>query len=110
MQSQVLNLIEQLQEDFQLTYLFIAHGLNVVKYISDRIGVMYLGSMMELVDSEEIYEHPLHPYTQSLISAIPDTDVTVKRQRIILEGDVPSPSNLPTGCPFHTRCRYCMEK
>ena len=109
-QSQVLNLIEQLQEDFQLTYLFIAHGLNVVKYISDRIGVMYLGSMMELADSEEIYEHPLHPYTQSLISAIPDTDVTVKRQRIILEGDVPSPSNLPTGCPFHTRCRYCMEK
>ena len=109
-QSQVLNLIEQLQEEFKLTYLFIAHGLNVVKYISDRIGVMYLGSMMELADSEELYEHPLHPYTQSLISAIPDTDVTIRRQRIILEGDVPSPSNLPTGCPFHTRCRFCMDK
>ena len=109
-QSQVLNLIEKLQEDFSLTYLFIAHGLNVVKYISDRIGVMYLGSIMEMAESEEIYQNPLHPYTQSLISAIPDTDVDNKRQRIILEGDVPSPSHLPDGCPFHTRCRHCMEK
>ena len=109
-QSQVLNLIVQLQEEFDLTYLFIAHGLNVVKYISNRVGVMYLGSIMEMADSEEIYSKPLHPYTQSLISAIPDTDVTAKRQRVILEGDVPSPSNLPSGCPFHTRCRFCKEE
>ncbi len=109
-QSQVLNLISQLQKDFNLTYLFIAHGLNVVKYISDRVGVMYLGSIMELAGSDEIYANPLHPYTQSLISAIPDTDVEAKRQRIILEGDVPSPTNLPSGCPFHTRCRFCQDR
>ena len=108
-QSQVLNLIQKLQRDFNLTYLFIAHGLNVVKYISDRIGVMYLGSMVELSGSETIYRSPLHPYTQSLISAIPDTDLDAKKQRIILKGDVPSPSNLPSGCPFHTRCWRCME-
>ena len=108
-QSQVLNLISQLQRDFNITYLFIAHGLNVVKYISDRVGVMYLGSIVELAASEELYHRPLHPYTQSLISAIPDTDVDNRRQRIILEGDVPSPSHLPTGCPFHTRCRFCKE-
>ena len=109
-QSQVLNLIQQLQDEFDLTYLFIAHGLNVVKYISDRVGVMYLGSLMELAESEEIYEKPLHPYTQSLISAIPDTDLDNKRQRIILQGDVPSPSRLPTGCPFHTRCSFCRKE
>ena len=109
-QSQVLNLIVQLQEEFDLTYLFIAHGLNVVKYISDRVGVMYLGSIMEMADSEEIYRQPLHPYTQSLISAIPDTDLENKRERVILEGDVPSPTSLPTGCPFHTRCRFCKQK
>ena len=108
-QSQVLNLISKLQRDLGITYLFIAHGLNVVKYISDRVGVMYLGSLVELAGSEEIYRHPLHPYTQSLISAIPDTDVENRRQRIILEGDVPSPSNLPSGCPFHTRCRFCED-
>ncbi|MBR3504760.1 MAG: ATP-binding cassette domain-containing protein [Clostridia bacterium] len=109
-QSQVLNLIVQLQEEFDLTYLFIAHGLNVVKYISNRVGVMYLGSIVELAGSDEIYANPLHPYTQSLISAIPDTDVDNKRQRIILQGDVPSPSKLPTGCPFHTRCRECRKE
>ena len=109
-QSQVLNLIVELQKELNLTYLFIAHGLNVVKYISDRVGVMYLGSIVEMASSDEIYAQPLHPYTQSLISAIPDTDVDNKRQRIILQGDVPSPSNLPTGCPFHTRCRFCMEQ
>lgn len=109
-QSQVLNLIQQLQDDLGLTYLFIAHGLNVVKYISDRIGVMYLGSILEMAGSEALYRQPLHPYTQSLISAIPDTDVDGQRQRILLEGDVPSPSQLPTGCPFHTRCRHCMER
>ena len=108
-QSQVLNLISQLQRDFDITYLFIAHGLNVVKYISDRVGVMYLGSIVELSGSDEIYHHPMHPYTQSLISAIPDTDLDSKRERILLEGDVPSPSHLPTGCPFHTRCPHCME-
>ena len=109
-QSQVLNLISKLQRDFDITYLFIAHGLNVVKYISDRVGVMYLGSLVELADSEEIYREPLHPYTQSLISAIPDTDVDNRRQRILLQGDVPSSSNLPTGCPFHTRCRFCEKR
>lgn len=108
-QSQVLNLISKLQQDFNITYLFIAHGLNVVKYISDRVGVMYLGSLVELADSETIYREPLHPYTQSLISAIPDTDVENQRQRILLQGDVPSPSNMPSGCPFHTRCRYCEK-
>ena len=108
-QSQVLNLISKLQQDFGITYLFIAHGLNVVKYISDRVGVMYLGSLVELAPSEEIYREPLHPYTQSLISAIPDTDVDAPRQRILLQGDVPSSSNLPGGCPFHTRCRYCEK-
>ncbi len=108
-QSQVLNLIQKLQRDFNLTYLFIAHGLNVVKYISDRVGVMYLGSLVELSGSDTIYQNPLHPYTQSLISAIPDTDLDAKKSRIILEGDVPSPSNLPSGCPFHTRCWRSMD-
>ena len=108
-QSQVLNLIQKLQREYHLTYLFIAHGLNVVKYISDRVGVMYLGSMVELSGSDEIYKNPMHPYTQSLISAIPDTDLDVKKGRIILKGDVPSPSNLPAGCPFHTRCWRCMD-
>ncbi len=109
-QSQVLNLIGKLQQDFGITYLFIAHGLNVVKYISDRVGVMYLGSLVELAKSDDIYLQPLHPYTQSLISAIPDTDVEAPRQRILLEGDVPSSSNLPSGCPFHTRCRFCEKR
>jgi len=108
-QSQVLNLIQKLQREYDLTYLFIAHGLNVVKYISDRVGVMYLGSLVELSESDTIYQNPLHPYTQSLISAIPDTDLDAKKARIILKGDVPSPSNLPSGCPFHTRCWRSME-
>ena len=109
-QAQVLNLIQKLQDDFGLTYLFIAHGLNVVKYISDRIGVMYLGSILEMAPSEDLYRSPLHPYTRSLISAIPDSDVDHQRQRITLKGDVPSPSQLPSGCPFHTRCDQCMEQ
>ncbi len=109
-QSQVLNLLKDLQQQKNLTYLFIAHGLNVVKYISDRIGVMYLGNIVELADSEEVYKHPLHPYTQALISAIPDTDVDSKKERVILEGDIPNPSNLPTGCPFHTRCNKCEAR
>lgn len=109
-QSQVLNLLKELQGQMSLTYLFIAHGLNVVKYISDRICVMYLGSVVEQASSDELYRHPLHPYTKALISAIPDTDITVNKQRIILEGDVPSPTNLPKGCLFHTRCPHCMER
>ncbi|MDR1060592.1 MAG: ATP-binding cassette domain-containing protein [Clostridiales bacterium] len=109
-QSQVLNLLRELQGRLALTYLFIAHGLNVVKYISDRICVMYLGSIVELAPSEELHGNPLHPYTQALISAIPDTDVTAVKRRVILEGDVPSPTRLPSGCLFHSRCGRCTER
>ncbi|MDR1439484.1 MAG: ATP-binding cassette domain-containing protein [Clostridiales bacterium] len=109
-QSQVLNLLRELQGRLSLTYLFIAHGLNVVKYISDRICVMYLGSVVELAHSEDLHASPLHPYTKALISAVPDTDVTAERRRIILEGDVPSPTRLPEGCPFHSRCPHCEER
>lgn len=103
-QSQVLNLLMDLQDEFDLTYLFIAHDLSVVKHMSDRIGVMYLGNLVELADNESIYNEPLHPYTQALISAIPHPNPKMKKERIVLEGDVPSPSNPPSGCPFHTRC------
>ncbi|MGM8214793.1 ABC transporter ATP-binding protein [Bacillaceae bacterium W0354] len=103
-QSQVLNLLKDLQDEFDLTYLFIAHDLSVVKHMSDRIGVMYLGGLVEVADNKSIYDEPLHPYTQALISAIPEPNPKLKKERIVLEGDVPSPSNPPTGCPFHTRC------
>lgn len=103
-QSQVINLLKDLQQEFGLTYLFIAHNLSVVEYISDRVGVMYLGKMVELATSQNIYTAPKHPYTASLLSAAPIPDPTIRKQRIILTGDVPSPLNPPSGCRFHTRC------
>ncbi len=110
-QSQILNLLSDLKEQEHLTYLFITHDLSVVKYISDRIGVMYLGNLVELASTEELFDRTLHPYTNALLSAIPTTDVNdKKRDRILLEGDIPSPVNPPTGCKFHTRCYRCQEK
>ena len=108
-QAQVLNLLRDLQNEFSLTYLFIAHGLNVVRHISDRVGVMYLGKLMELSDGEGLYSQPRHPYTQALLSAIPVPDPTRRKEKALLSGDVPSPINPPAGCRFHTRCDRCME-
>ena len=108
-QAQVINMFEELQEKLGVAYLFIAHDLNIVKYISDRIGVMYLGNMVELANTQELFDHPLHPYTEALMAAIPTTDVEEHRELRILEGDIPSPVNPPQGCKFHTRCAHCTE-
>ena len=110
-QAQVINMFQERQEKLGLTYLFIAHDLLVVRHISDRIAVMYLGKMVELADADEIYDHPLHPYSKSLLSSVPvpDPETARNNKRIILEGDIPSPLNAPSGCPFRTRCRYATD-
>jgi len=109
-QAQVLNLLADLQEEFGLTYLFIAHDLSVVQHISDRVAVMYLGRIVEMGDVDSLFSRPKHPYTEALLSAIPDPDPDVVGEQIILQGDVPSPANPPAGCHFHPRCRYAQER
>jgi oligopeptide transport system ATP-binding protein len=108
-QSQILNLLKDLQKEFSLTYIFISHDLGVVRHISDRLGVMYLGSLVELADSEQVYAEPLHPYTKALLSAVPLPDPEAVKEQIVLKGDLPSPSDPPKGCAFHTRCPACFE-
>ncbi|WP_096190367.1 ABC transporter ATP-binding protein [Evansella halocellulosilytica] len=108
-QAQILNLFDDLQDQLSLTYIFIAHDLSVVKHISNQIGVMYLGRMVEVASNDELFNNPAHPYTQALMSAVPAPNPSVKKERIILSGDVPNPSNPPSGCAFHTRCHACME-
>ena len=109
-QAQIINLLNDLQEKYKLTYLFISHDLSVVEHISDAVGVMYLGNLVEYGPKEKIFGNPLHPYTKALFSAIPVPDPTVKMNRIVLEGSIPSPANPPKGCPFHTRCKRCMAQ
>ncbi len=109
-QAQVINLLHDLQKDLDLTYLFISHDLSVVEYISDKVAVMYLGRMVEYAPTKALFGHPLHPYTESLLSAVPVADPTVQNERIPLEGEIPNPANPPTGCYFHTRCRFCTQK
>ena len=108
-QAQVINLLHDLQQEFGLTYLFISHDLSVVEYISDKVGVMYLGKMVEFAPTKALFSHPMHPYTESLLSAVPVADPTVQSERIPLEGEIPNPANPPSGCYFHTRCRYCIH-
>ena len=107
-QSQIINLLLDLQEDGKVTYLFIAHDMSVVKYISTRIGVMYLGHLVEEAATDELFSLPSHPYTQALLSSVPSSNPKIKKQRIVLEGEIPSPMNAPKGCVFHTRCMYSM--
>ena len=109
-QAQIINLLKELQEKRNLTYLFISHDLSVVEHISDTVGVMYLGNLVEYGETEDIFRNPLHPYTKALFSAIPVPDPKVKKERIVLEGSIPSPANPPKGCKFHTRCAHCMER
>lgn len=109
-QAQVINLMRDLQQKRGLAYLFISHDLSVVEYISDVVGVMYLGTLVEMAPKEELFKHPMHPYTEALLSAVPVPNPDVKMNRVILKGDIPSPANPPQGCKFHTRCPHCMEK
>ncbi len=109
-QAQVINLLHDLQRDMKLTYLFISHDLSVVEYISDRVAVMYLGRVVEYAQTKALFAHPLHPYTESLLSAVPVADPAVVTERIALKGEIPNPANPPSGCFFHTRCRYCTDK
>ena len=108
-QAQIINLLKDLQKEMQLTYLFISHDLSVVEHISDRVGVMYLGKMVEFADTESLFSHPLHPYTEALLSAVPVADPEVHMERIRLKGEIPNPANPPKGCYFHERCAYCTE-
>ncbi|HHT85075.1 MAG TPA: ABC transporter ATP-binding protein, partial [Firmicutes bacterium] len=107
--AQILNLIEELQEELDLTYIFISHDLSVIEHICDRVLIMYLGHVMELAETEELFNNPLHPYTQALLSAIPQIDKAKRRERMLLEGEIPNPINPPEGCRFHTRCRLATE-
>ena len=109
-QAQVINLLHDLQKEFALTYLFISHDLSVVEYISDKVGVMYLGKLVEYAPTKDLFSHPMHPYTESLLSAVPVADPTQQMERIPLEGEIPNPANPPTGCYFHPRCRYCTQQ
>ena len=108
-QAQIINLLKQLKEDFNLTFLFISHDLSVIKYLSDRIAIMYLGEVVEIGDTEEIFKDPKHPYTKALLSSVPELNPQDEKKRIHLQGELPSPENLPTGCKFHTRCPYVMD-
>lgn len=109
-QAQVINLLRDLQKEMQLTYLFISHDLSVVEHISDKVGVMYLGKLVEFAKTEEMFQKPMHPYTEALLSAVPVADPKIKLERIPLTGEIPNPANPPSGCYFHERCRYCMDK